>query len=57
VQQGIELFRVVMDETNNTQEDAQNNRLNGRIILVPTRTAEFVSMDFIITNAGVSFVE
>lgn len=54
-QQGIESFRVVMDNTNNTELDKENNRLNGKIIVVPTRTIEFISIDFIITNAGVSF--
>jgi hypothetical protein len=54
-QQGIESFRVVMDETNNTERDREANRLNGKIIVVPTRTIEFISIDFIITNAGVSF--
>ena len=54
-QQGIESFRIVMDDTNNTELDKENNRLNGKIILVPTRTIEFISIDFIITNAGVSF--
>ena len=54
-QQGIESFRVVMDDTNNTEIDKENYRLNGKIIVVPTRTVEFISMDFIITNSGVSF--
>lgn len=54
-QQGIESFRIVMDDTNNTELDKENNRLNGKIIVVPTRTIEFISIDFIITNAGVSF--
>lgn len=54
-QQGIESFRIVMDDTNNTEIDKENNRLNGKIIFVPTRTIEFISIDFIITNAGVSF--
>jgi len=54
-QQGIESFRVVMDDTNNTERDREANRLNGKIIVVPTRTIEFISIDFIITNAGVSF--
>jgi len=53
--QGIEDFRVIMDDTNNTQEDVDNNRLNGRIIVVPTRAVEFIAMDFVITNAGVEF--
>ena len=55
-QQGIEKFAVVMDDTNNTQSDAEQNRLNGRIVLVPTRAIEFIAIDFIITNAGVEFV-
>jgi len=55
-QAGVEQFRVVMDETNNTQRDVDDNRLNGRIQIVPTRTIEFIKMDFIITNSGVSFV-
>ena len=54
-QSGIEQFKVVMDESNNSQEDIESNKLNGRIVIVPTRSIEFISLDFIITNAGVSF--
>ena len=53
--QGIEDFRVIMDNSNNSQEDVDNNRLNGKIIVVPTRAVEFIAMDFVITNAGVEF--
>ena len=53
--QGIEDFRVIMDETNNSDEDVDNNRLNGKIIIVPTRAIEFIAIDFVITNAGVEF--
>ena len=56
VQSGIEAFSVIMDETNNTTEDIEQNKLNGRIAVVPTRAIEFISVDFIITNAGVQFV-
>jgi len=56
VQAGIEGFQVVMNETNNTQEDADLNRLNGRIVVVPTRVVEFIAIDFIVTNSGVQFV-
>lgn len=55
-QAGVEQFRVVMNETNNTQRDVEENRLNGRIQIVPTRTIEFIKVDFIITNAGVAFI-
>lgn len=54
-QQGIESFKVVMDDTNNSQEDIDNNRLNGRIVVVPTRAIEFIAIDFVITNSGVDF--
>jgi hypothetical protein len=54
-QQGIDQFNVIMDSTNNTQADIESNKLNGRVILVPTRAVEFIAIDFIITNAGVSF--
>lgn len=55
-QAGIEAFQVVMNETNNTQDDIDANRLNGRIVIVPTRSIEFISIDFIVTNSGVQFV-
>ena len=54
--QGIDQFKVIIDSTNNTQTDIDNNVLNGRIVLVPTRTIEFISIDFVISNSGVDFV-
>lgn len=54
-QSGIEKFSVIMDDTNNTDEDIEQNRLNGRIVVVPTRAIEFIAIDFIITNSGVEF--
>jgi len=54
-QAGIESFQVVMDDTNNTIEDYESNRLNGRIVVVPTRAIEFIAIDFIITRSGVMF--
>ena len=54
-QQGIDSFDVIMDSRNNTEADVESNRLNGRIVIVPTRTVEFIAIDFVVTNAGVSF--
>jgi phage tail sheath protein FI len=54
-QSGIENFKVVMDDSNNSTDDVLSNRLNGKVILVPTRAIEFISLDFVITNSGVSF--
>lgn len=55
-QQGIERFQVVCNETNNTVEDNRLNKVNARIIVSPTRTAEFIQLDFVITNSGVDFL-
>ena len=53
--QGIESFRIIMDDSNNTLRDQKNYKLNGKVIIVPTRTIEFVSIDFIIDPDGVTF--
>jgi len=54
-QAGIEKFRVIMDDTNNTPQDAEQNRLNGKIVIVPTKIIEFIAIDFVITPSGVAF--
>jgi hypothetical protein len=53
---GIEKFSVIANETNNTAEDVNQNRMNGKIIVVPTRTVEWIATDFVISNSGVDFV-
>lgn len=53
--QGLEAFKVVMDETTNPPELIDRNTLAGKIFLVPTRTAEFIGVDFIISPSGASF--
>lgn len=55
-QSGIDAFSITMDETNNPQSEIEQNKLNGRIVIIPTKAVEFISIDFIITNAGVVFV-
>jgi phage tail sheath protein FI len=54
--QGIDMFSVIADETNNTPADEEANRINCRVKLVPVRAVEFIALDFIITNSGVMFV-
>ena len=53
--QGLYAFRVVMDETNNTPDVIDRNLLVGAIYLQPTRTAEFIQLDFNILPTGVTF--
>jgi hypothetical protein len=53
---GVEEFKVIMNETNNTQSDIDLNRLNGKIIVVPTRVIEYIAIDFIVTNSGVTIL-
>ena len=55
--QGIERFKVVMDTSTNTQDLVDRNVMTGKIFLQPTKSAEFIDLSFIITNAGVSFGE
>jgi hypothetical protein len=52
---GIEFFDVICDNRNNTQADADANRLNCQIRLVPVKAVEFIAIDFIVTNSGVEF--
>ena len=56
-QSGLSAFRVVMDETNNTPDTIDRNQLVGQLFLQPTRTAEFIVLDFTIQPSGASFPE
>ena len=53
--QGLFAFRVVMDDTNNTPDVIDRNQLVGQIFLQPTRTAEFIVLDFNVLPTGVEF--
>ena len=53
--QGLFAFRVIMDQTNNTPDLIDQNILYGQIFLQPTRTAEFIILDFNIQATGASF--
>ena len=54
---GVSAFRVVMDDTNNTPDVVDRNELRGQIFIQPTRTAEFIVLDFIVQPTGASFGE
>ena len=53
--QGLYAYRVVMDETNNTSDVIDRNQMVGQIFIQPTRTAEFIILDFNVTPTGVEF--
>jgi len=53
--QGLYAFRVVMDETNNTADVIDRNQLVGAIYIQPTKTAEFIYLDFNILPTGAVF--
>lgn len=52
---GLFAFRVVMDETNNTPDVIDRNILYGQLYLQPTRTAEFIILDFNVLPTGATF--
>ena len=54
-QQGLTDFRVIMDESNNTPNVVDNNQLVGQIYLQPTKTVEFIVLDFNILPTGATF--
>lgn len=55
-QAGIEDFSVRIDDTNNTQDDIDLNKMNCVVAVVPTRSIEYVVIDFVVTRSGVTFV-
>jgi hypothetical protein len=54
-QQGLTDFKVIMDESNNTSNTIDNNQLIGQIYLQPTKTVEFIILDFNILPTGAVF--
>lgn len=54
--QGIGAFKIICDDTNNTINDIQSNRMNGTIIITPIRGIEYIDLNFIIDpRTGISF--
>jgi len=53
--QGLYAYRVVMDDTNNTAEVIDRNQMVGQIFIQPTKTAEYIVLDFNVTPTGVEF--
>lgn len=52
---GVYEFKVVCDETNNTAQVIDQNKLLCDLFVKPTRTAEFIKLNTIVTATGVDF--
>ena len=53
--QGLYAFKVVMDSSNNTADVVDRNQMVGQLFLQPTKTAEFIILDFNILPTGAEF--
>lgn len=47
---GLSNFRVEIDLSETTQKEIDNHTIRGKIYVQPTRTLEFMSLDFIVSN-------
>ena len=56
-QRGIEDFRVICDETNNTPDIVDNNEFRADIFIQPARSINFVTLTFVATRGGICFSE
>lgn len=54
---GIDEFKVIMSDANNTQDDIERNIIRGSLAIRPTRSGEFVLLDFFVTNSVAGFSE
>lgn len=52
---GVYDFRVVLDDTTTTPDLVDRNIIAGKIFLKPTRTAEYISIDFIVSATNAEF--
>ena len=48
--QGVVRYKVQIDSSTTTQNDIENNTIRGKIYLQPTKSVEFISLDFVVAN-------
>jgi phage tail sheath protein FI len=53
--QGLYAYKVVMDDSNNTPDVIDRNQLVGQIYIQPTKTAEFIILNFNVLPTGATF--
>ena len=54
---GVTDFLVVCDDTNNTGQVIDSNRFVADIFIKPSRSINFITLNFIATRTGVDFSE
>ena len=47
---GVVRYKVQIDTSTTTQSDIENNTIRGKIYLQPTKSVEFISLDFVVAN-------
>lgn len=52
---GLFAYKIVMDDTNNTSDIIDRNQLVGQIFIQPSKTVEFVILDFNVSPTGSDF--
>ena len=57
VEGGVYDFLVVCDDTNNTSAVINANELHVDVYVQPTRAAEFIQLQTVVTRTGASFSE
>ena len=54
---GIQDFRVICDASNNTAQVVDSNSFRGDIFVKPSRSINFIQLNFVAVRSGVSFSE
>jgi hypothetical protein len=54
---GITDFKVICDESNNTSAVIDRNEFVADIFVQPTRSINFITLNFVATRTGVNFDE
>lgn len=52
---GIENFKVVMNSSTNTPDLIDRGVMKGKLYIIPTKSAEIISLDFVLGRTGATF--
>ena len=52
---GIEDIKLILDESTTTPDMIDRNIIYAKLIVKPTRAAEYFAIDFVVTNSGAGF--